>query len=430
MKGSAAAIDAAPAATPPLGAPAAPWWRGGAAIVGARGGDALFRFALFLLTARVLSEADFSRYALLTAALGTAQTLLALGAPRTASYFDGRAPARVLAGWLVTVASAGSAGLIAILAATPPLRRLLFPSIPADLLFLALAPLPFLMFADSLSSLLLARRRERLYGALLWARTAGAALTLGTSFFVHGSGRLTWLLAGRAAVSAAIVVALVALLSVRPTFRGIRAFGPRALEFAGPAAAAGALASLHRRIDVFLLSTLGRTAEIGAYAVAYTFAEAFWIVTDSLEAALFVDLARLENDAAVARTRRAALVFAVLAAVASLGLIAGLGLIRLGYGGAYRSAQALFPWVFCAAIFWGSSRPFSSFLYSRRRGASVLAMRASGLTLNVCLCLAWIPARGALGAAHATFASYAFEAAALFAVATFGGARREGTARP
>jgi hypothetical protein len=121
------------------------WQRGGTAILVARTGDSVFRFGLFLATARLLSGADFSRYALLTAALGTARSMLGLGAPRTASYFS----RRVSHSWPFT-----------------------------------------------------------------------------------------------------------------------------------------------KRADVFFLSIFRMSSEIGAYAVAYTLAEAFWVVTDSLEAALFVDLAR------------------------------------------------------------------------------------------------------------------------------------------
>jgi len=419
---ASAELGAAPAAS-------RPWWRGGAAIVGARGGDALLRLVLFLATARVLSESDFSRYALLTAALGTAQTLLALGAPRTASYFDGSAPPRLLAGWLLSVSVAASAVPLVLLAALPALRLLLFPSITPGLLGLALAPLPFLMLADSLSSLLLARRRERTYGAMLWGRSAGAALVLATSLFASGGGRLVWLLAGRIGVSVLAVAGLAASLGVRARFRGIGSFGRTAVRFAAPVAASGALVSLHRRADVFLLSTLGRASEIGAYAVAYTFAEAFWIVTDSLEAALFVDLARVEPREALARTRRAALLFGAIAAVGVVGLFGGILLIRAGYGGAYARAQALFPWVLAGALLWGASRPFSSFLYSRRRGGTVLALHAAGLLLNVALCLRWIPSQGALGAAHATLASYSLVAAALVGATAWAGGSGRGRSR-
>jgi O-antigen/teichoic acid export membrane protein len=306
-----------------------------------------------------------------------------------------------------------SAVPLVLLAALPALRHFLFPSITPGLLVLALLPLPFLMLADSLSSLLLARRRERTYGAMLWARSAGAAVVLATSLFAGGGGRLVWLLAGRIGVSILAVAGLAVILDLRATFRGVASFGRTAVRFAAPVAASGALVSLHRRADVLLLSTLGRASEIGAYAVAYTFAEAFWIVTDSLEAALFVDLARLEPREALARTRRAALLFGAIAAAGVVGLFGGLLLIRAGFGGAYARAGALFPWVLVGALLWGASRPFSAFLYSRRLGSTVLALHAAGLALNVFLCLRWIPSQGALGAAQATLASYSLVTAAL-----------------
>jgi O-antigen/teichoic acid export membrane protein len=388
------------------------WWNGGASILAGRIGDTLLRFALFFATARVLTGPEFSLYALLTAALGTAQGLFALGAPRTAAYFKSRASQSALTGWLVVLAVAPSAVLLALLFAVPALRTSLFPAAPAPLVFLGLLPLPALLLADSLSAILLAERRERLYGALLWLRSGATAVVLATSLLV--ANRLLWLLAGRAVVSLVLLVPLLRTLRVGRSIHGLSSLAPVAFRYGLPVAGAGVLNALHRRADVFLLSALGKTPEIGSYAIAYALAEAFWILTDSLEAALFVDLAGHGEEKARKETRRAAKVYGALAAAALvLGMAAGLAILRLGFSDRYPAASRFFPWLLVAAVAWGASRPFSSYLFSRGRGSEVLLSHAAGLALNAGLCTLWIPAAGALGAARATLASYGAEALLL-----------------
>jgi hypothetical protein len=87
-----------------------------------------------------------------------------------------------------------------------------------------------------------------------------------------------------------VVVAAFVVLAVRavPHWRGVGDFAPSAIRYGGPTAFSSASVALHRRADVLLLSALGRTAEIGAYSLAQAIAETFWLITDSLENALFV----------------------------------------------------------------------------------------------------------------------------------------------
>ncbi len=387
-------------------APTVPdWTRGGASILAGRTGDALLRLGLFAATARVLTPSEFSVYALVTAALGTLQNVLAFGGPRTAAYFQTRAPRSAVAGWLLTVAGTASVGLLAVLALVPAARRALFPEISAPLLLLGLLPLPALLLADSFSAMLLAERRERVYGRFLWLRSAATGAVLGTSLLT--SKRLEWLLAGRLLVSIFILLAIVRVLDLRPSVRGLRGLAPAAARFALPLAGSGAIGSTHRRADVFLMSALGQTSQIGPYAVAYALGEAFWTITDSLEAALFVDLARHDE----ARARREALRAVRLSAAISvaalgLGLPGGLLILRWFFTDRYPAAPALFPWIFVAAVLSGLSRPLSAYLVSRGLGKTVLVRQILSTSVNLTLCALWIPTEGALGAARATFVSY------------------------
>ncbi len=111
------------------------WARRGGTILLGRGGDALLRFGIFLATARVLVPEEFSRYALLTAALATCQVVLGFGAPRTAMFLHARGSRRLLLGWLVLLAAAAALAATLGLTLLPSLRRLVFPEVPTRLVF-------------------------------------------------------------------------------------------------------------------------------------------------------------------------------------------------------------------------------------------------------------------------------------------------------
>ncbi len=381
------------------------WQRRGLKIVLGRGADTALRLAIFPATALVLAAPDFSRYALLTAALATGQTLFALGGPRVAVFFHRQHERGSLFAALLVLATVPCALGALALALWPGLREFWFGSIPAGLFWVGVAPLPFLLFADSLSATLLASGREKLYAFFLWGRTLSAGAVLATSLL--SSDRLSWILWGRLAISGAAVAALMAATGARLRWGDASVLAGPALRFGAPVALAGALAALHRRADVFLLSGLGRAPEIGAYAIAYALAESLWILTDSLEAALFVELTARSPVEARAIAAAALTRFARLSALAcGLLLVAGEAVLFVFFQSKYPAAGVLLPPVALGVAAWGAARPASSYLYRAGRGGPMVLCQLASVALNVSLCLALIPRLGALGAAGASLVSY------------------------
>jgi O-antigen/teichoic acid export membrane protein len=389
------------------------WLTRGTTILLGRGGDALLRFGVFLATARVLAPQEFSLYALLTAALATCEFVFAFGGPRTAMFFRSRGQGRLLLGWLVLLAALGTLLVFGGLAVLPGLRRTLFPDAPARLVLLGLAPLPFVLLCDSLSGALLGDKKEGLYTAFLWSRTLGGAAVLGLSL-LFSTDRLVFLFAGRVAVNAAVAAGLFAAQRALPTWSRLGQIAPEAFRFGLPVALSSGAVALHRRADVLMLSALGRTPQIGGYAVAYALSEAFWVLTDSLEAALFTDLAHLEGPAAAKQAGEALRLYRVGAVLAFLlGLAGGEGAIFLFFRDRYPDAALLFPMTLAAATVWGTSRPCVSYLYARGHGRFVTIAHVVGLLLNLVFCLALIPVWGARGAAAASLGSYTLEVALM-----------------
>jgi len=389
------------------------WWAPGGALFLARAGDALLRFGLFFATAKLLEPASFSLYALITAALATCQWLLALGAPRVALYFHARGERGALYAWLYVLAGTASGLVLLSVAMLPPIRAVFFRGIPDGLVLLGLSPLPFLLVGDSLGAALVAARRTRTYGASLWIRNLASALVLATAPLA--SNRLAWVLWGRLLTVGAIAVLLVLASRAVPEWKRLGDFAPEAIRYGGPTAISSGAVALHRRADVLLLSAFGRTPEIGAYSLAQAIAETFWLVTDSLENALFVDVARLEEARARSEAWRAVRLYLWLGlAGLAIGVLGGELLIRIFFKD-YPSASGFLPWLVAATVAWGVARPFFSYLSSQGFVRAAMLCNAAGLAINVAFCLLWIPAWGALGAARACLVSYAAQSVVFWA---------------
>jgi O-antigen/teichoic acid export membrane protein len=391
---------------------AADWWVPGGALFLARASDAALRFGLFFATAKLLDPQSFSLYALITAALATLQWLLALGAPRLALYFHARGERGALFAWLYILAAAAGVAVLLSSALLPPLRSFFFRGIPDRLVLLGLAPLPFLLLGDSLGSALVAARRARAYAVTLWMRNLGTALVLATA--TVAADRLAWVLWGRLVVVAAVAAVAVFATRAVPDWKRVPDFFPAAIRYGGPTALSSGAVALHRRADVLLLSVFGRTSEIGAYSLAQAIAETFWLITDSLENALFVDVARHGQARARSEAWRAFRPYLWLGmAGLAVGLPAGELLIRAFFQ-RYPAAGPILPWLLAATVAWGIARPFYSYLSSQGFLREALLCNALGLLVNLVFCGLWIPSQGAVGAARACLVSYGAQSA-LFA---------------
>jgi O-antigen/teichoic acid export membrane protein len=306
---------------------------------------------------------------------------------------------------------------------------LFFGELPPRLLLVAFAPLPFSLLSYSFGASLLAEDRPKAYAASLWIRNAGTALVLAWS--LRSPDRLSFILAGRLGVNAFVALVTALLARARPAWREMRRLAPAALRYGGPTALSSGAVAVHRRADVLLLSAYGRVGEIGAYSLAAAFAEAFWLVTDSFENALFVNVARRSAPDARAEARRA-FRFALWLGAAGfvLGTAGGETAIRLFFGDRHPAAAGLLPWLLAATIAWGIARPFYSFLSSQGFVSTVLACNVLGLAVNLAACLLAIPRFGATGAAVACLASYGALLAAFGVAFRLKGGPRAVAARP
>jgi O-antigen/teichoic acid export membrane protein len=231
----------------------------------------------------------------------------------------GRVGAAVLRLYVLT----GCALCLALWAAAGPLARLVSePALAGHLRLLAL-DVPVFCAAQAHRNIIVGLgqfRRRALASAVRW--TTRLALVV---LFVHLSGSLAGALAGTVCASAAELA--VCRLYVRPALFS-RASYPvrRVMRYALPLVASALCLSIHNRLDLVMLKSLGASAAAaGLYSVAQNLALLPALFSYAFAPALLSTLARAlrEGDAEGARTLAALSTRAVVLLVPAAAIVAG-----------------------------------------------------------------------------------------------------------
>jgi O-antigen/teichoic acid export membrane protein len=168
------------------------------------------------------------------------------------------------------------------------------------------------------------------------------------------------------------------------------------------------------RFDMFLiLSMLGAGAQ-GLYSIAVILAEKLAHIPRSVQVVLFPKLSSLPTEEANRLTPRVLRNSLFLTAIAGVVLyLLSRPLLLLFYGtefiGGLRAFQILIPGVVMLTV---SSILSGDFSARDRRIYHTIA-NAVGFSVNVSLCLIWIPAVGIEGAAMASTVAYSLEGAIM-----------------
>ena len=171
-------------------------------------------------------------------------------------------------------------------------------------------------------------------------------------------------------------------------------------------------AMLHLRADVLLLGVLAPAASLGIYVVAYQSVEPILILASAGGATILAlghGRPEVERGAVTARLiRETLLVGGTLALIAA---VAAPVLVPLVYGAAFTDSVlpllVLLPGIVALAC----GRIAMADLMRRNMLERMAAISVAVMLLNVGLCLAMVPAFGALGAAVASLISYSTHAA-------------------
>jgi O-antigen/teichoic acid export membrane protein len=170
----------------------------------------------------------------------------------------------------------------------------------------------------------------------------------------------------------------------------------------------GVLYWINGEVCQLILSEVAGDAETGIFGAAYRLAVLFRIVPEvvatSLTPRLFRDAVR-EGGAASSLAPTGF----VLSGLAALLVVEAWAvhdpLVVLLFGEPFRAAGPVFAWSALALGVLYVRSAAGWFLTTSDRLPAITAVRAIGAALNVALCLAWIPTRGAVGAAQAAVGS-------------------------
>jgi len=234
---------------------------------------------------------------------------------------------------------------------------------------------------------------------------------------------LLWLhggLLGAVLTQAAIVVFVTVWLAVRVhrlapiRWRYDPALGREMLAFGGKSYVQTLAATLHLRIDQYMIGYLLDPTQVGLYAVAVNLTNLLLRVPDALGTVLFPRLAGASEERAHAATAQVSRLTIALVVAGCIGfLVFGPFAIPLLFGARFRGAIApmlvLLPGIVMMSLYLILSRNFTS----RNRQQINIVAAALALGINIGSNLWLIPHYGIVGAAASSCLSYGVAALVL-----------------
>jgi O-antigen/teichoic acid export membrane protein len=391
------------------------FWRGVWGYLPANIVQGLVGFLAIVLFTRLLSPADFGRYALAFSVLTLAHVAVFtwLEAAMARFWASGR-PGSDLAGHFASLYRAAtwlSVGFIPAVA----LVLWLWPADPLLKFALAagLAGCPVRCFVK------LAQERYRAAGEVSKAANLDMAVTagglaIGVAFALGGAGGASPLLGLALAPLAALPFILPGELREARGGTADRARLKSYAVYGYPIAASLALTVVLASTDRFLLAVYMDEAAVGAYHASYSIANRtldvlfLWLGTAG-QPALVMALERggLERLKVAAREQLSTFLLIGLPAAAGVALVAR-PLSEVLLGEALRTAAAsVTPWIALSALLFGLTAYYfgQAFTLGKKTKRLLIAMTIPA-ALNVVLNLILVPRFGLMGAAWATAASF------------------------
>ena len=371
-----------------------------------------------VITARALGPHDRGLFQLLVLLPTTLSNFVKFGIPQASVYYirrRGVAPSDVASNSLWLAFILGGAMALLCYLERDWLFAYLLKGVPPVMLPPVLALVPFVLLQVYFLGILQAEERFREYN---FQQVAPTVLGL-----VGMAVVLLWLktgLVGAVLTQCAIIALVSGWLAVRVNgvaplrltwspgvARGMMAFG-------GKSYVQTLAATLHLRIDQYMIAYFLDPTQVGLYAVAVNLTNLLLKVPDATGTVLFPRLAQAKDEDAHAATSQVCrhTLFVTLAGALCYAAFGGLA-IRLLYGqrflGAIRPLLLMLPGIVMISLYLILTRNFTS----RAKQGVNIAAAVPALGLNVALNCVLIPRWGISGAAISTAVSYAVAALIL-----------------
>jgi O-antigen/teichoic acid export membrane protein len=377
--------------------------------------------ATTVITARYLGPRDRGLFQLLTLLPSTLANFGKLGIPQANVYFmrrKGASASDVVSNSLCFALGFGLPMAVVGYLFQDRLRGWFFKDAPAEALLPVLALLPLVLLQQYLLGVAQAQQRFSEYNFQQLMPTVLALFGMLLS--------LVWLQQGLLAavlVQAGILAFVIVWLAVRVNrtakirLRFLPDLAKGQLAFGAKSYVQTLAATLHMRIDQYMIAAMLDPAQLAQYGIAVKMAEFLLKVPDATGTALFPRLAGASERDAHAATVRVCRMTLALAIVCWVGCaVAGPLVVRLLFGSQYLAAilpmELMLPGIVTMSLYHILTRNFTS----RNKQQVNLVAAVIALTTNITLNLVLIPRYGIAGAAVSTAVSYSLAAMVLLAV--------------
>lgn len=290
----------------------------------------------------------------------------------------------------------------------------LFPGVSLQLLFLALALVPFMLLNANLLALLhgiqdfksynFARVFPQLFTIvflilLVWTFKFG----VGGALIANGSSQIVTVLILLFFFKRKGVDSLQ--VQIIPDWK----YAKRIFSFGSKSYLSNAIAFLNYRADMFLLNLFAGAGPVGTYAIAVGLTEQLWVISKSVSTVLFPKIASMEGG----DQKRNQLTTLVARHTLGVTLLIGLALfliaeilVKVLYGIEYQQSVIALRFLIPGVILTGMSRVLANDIAGRGKPEINTIHSAIALVLNIILNLIFISRMGAVGAALASSISY------------------------
>lgn len=373
-----------------------------------------------VVAARVLGPAGKGAFSLMVLVLTLLGLVGGLGQGLAGVYFIGKGkyPLSDIAGSFLFLAVLVGSLLFAVFFGVYKYVSPFLQGINPLYVFIMVSVLPLTLLQDYFSDILLAKNQIRRYN-ILWVIPPLFFLIffIGSLFFTSNhllAAALSWVAA--TIIQTAVVVTYVSSLT-KIHFLVHLKFLKDSLSFGVKVFLGGVTSFFNYRLDAFLVSYFLGLANVGYYAVAVSFGELVWRISNSVSIALYPKVASSDSKTADSLTPVICrhTVFWVFVSCLFLFLSSKI-VIPLAFGAAF--IPAVIPlWILLPGVFmYGVSGVLNSDLTGR--GQPIIGTYASGTALitTIGLDLLLIPKWGIAGAALASSVAYTLYAVIVLAV--------------
>jgi O-antigen/teichoic acid export membrane protein len=290
-------------------------------------------------------------------------------------------------------------------------------------LSLAAVLIPILLAKYLSVAMFLGLQRIRLFNLVNLVQAAALLVLMTLSLLVLKGG-------ARLAVGAYAISETFVLLFAFRTLREQSASGPmferpprgmfrKSIVYGLQGHFGGILTQFTYRFDMFLVLSMLGLREQGLYSISVLLAEKLSHIPQSVNVVLFPQVSSLSTEDANALTPRVTRnsLFVVLVAGGVLYLVSR-PLLLLFYGTQFLPSLQAFRILIPGIVTLSVAKILSSDLSGRDRRLYHTVATAIAFTINVLLCLAWIPRMGIAGAAWASTVAYTVQSVAMLAFFT------------